>query len=74
MIKLVIIGVISYLLYRFFIRFVLPLVKLVRMTHKGLNEVKQKMQQQNSPSRRSAADKVPPRQVDGEYIDYEEVK
>ncbi|HET8572718.1 MAG TPA: hypothetical protein VFL76_02495 [Edaphocola sp.] len=73
MIKLIIIGVISYFLYRFFIRFVLPLVKLLRMTHSSLNEVKQRMRQQSSRPQ-EPAEKVPPRQVEGEYIDYEEVK
>lgn len=74
MIKLVIIGVISYVLYRFFIRFVLPLVKLVRMTHSSLNEVKQRMRQQQNSQPQRSAEKIPPRQAEGEYIDYEEVK
>lgn len=57
-----------FFIVRFVMRFLVPLARLVQMTHRGISEVKQKInQQRNTP--RSA-----PRQVEGEYIDYEEVK
>lgn len=54
----------------FFLRFVLPILKLTRMTHQKMNELKKQMNQgqnKTDPER-------PYRKGEGEYIDYEEVK
>jgi hypothetical protein len=59
-----------YFVIRFVMRFIVPLARLTQMTHRTMNEVKRKMNQQaKGPEARST-----PKPVDGEYIDYEEIK
>lgn len=67
--KFVLFLFIIFLLIRFVMRFLLPIMKMTRMTHKHMNDMRQKMdnmQQQNNSTKQ--------RRVDGDYIDYEEVK
>lgn len=73
MLRIIIIGIIGYLLYKFIVKFLLPLAKLVSMTHRSINEVKQKMHQTSTPTKGKAAHNPPPK-IEGEYIDYEEIK
>jgi hypothetical protein len=50
-------------------RFVLPIMKMTRMTHQHMNDMRKKvdeMQQQQTTQKH--------KRVDGDYIDYEEVK
>jgi len=66
---------IFFFLFRFLARFLLPVFKITRqasqhMRHmqQQMNEMQQRQQQPPPPP------KAAPRQVDGTYIDYEEVK
>lgn len=52
----------------------IPLAKVVSHTNQSINELKKKAQQQESEKNRQNNQKPPTREVDGEYIDYEEVK
>lgn len=69
-IRFVLFLVILFLVIRFAMRFVLPIMKMTRMTHAHMNDMRKKMdemqQQKQTPPR--------PKRVDGDYIDYEEVK
>ncbi|MFA6057629.1 MAG: hypothetical protein WC756_05495 [Taibaiella sp.] len=60
---------ILFLVIRFVMRFVLPIMKMTRMTHQHMNDMRKKvdeMQQQQTTQKH--------KRVDGDYIDYEEVK
>lgn len=60
---------ILFLVIRFAMRFVLPIMKMTRMTHQHMNDMRKKvdeMQQQQTTTKH--------KRVDGDYIDYEEVK
>lgn len=49
-------------------RFILPIMKMTRMTHSHMNDMRKKMEEMQHQA------KAPPKRVDGDYIDYEEVK
>ncbi len=49
-------------------RFLLPIMKMTRMTHQHMNDMRKKMDEMQQPKAR------PAKRVDGDYIDYEEVK
>lgn len=74
MLKILIIGIIGYFLYRFVVKFLIPLAKLVRMTHRSIREVKQKMNRSAGAARKEKVKHAPPPPIEGEYIDYEEVR
>ncbi len=67
--RFVLFLLILFLVIRFVMRFVLPVMKITRMTHSHMNDMRRKMeemeQKQNAPRQK---------RVDGDYIDYEEVK
>lgn len=73
MLRIIIIGIIVYVLYKFVVKFLLPLAKLVSMTHRSINEVKQNMQKRAAPKNEKVGQRRPTA-VEGEYIDYEEVR
>ncbi len=60
-----------FLIIRFVMRFLFPVLKLTRMTHQKMNEMKQQMDNMGNTSRPAAAK---PKKLEGDYIDYEEVK
>lgn len=70
MFRIFLFMLVLYFVIRFVMRFIVPLARLTQMTHHTMNEVKQKMNQQHPPKQAKSA----PKPVDGEYIDYEEVK
>lgn len=73
MFKFFLILLLVFLLIRFTFRFLLPVLKITRMTQRSMQELKKKMEQQTDS--RPAAGRTPPAgKADGEYIDYEEVK
>lgn len=68
-VRIILFVVIIYFVVRFVNRYLMPILKLTKMTHHQMGEMRRKMenmeqQQQQKQSRR----------VDGDYIDYEEVK
>lgn len=71
--KYLFLGLALYFLFRFIVRFVIPVARVTRMASSRMREMQDQMnqmqQQANNPN---PAPK--PKPVDGEYIDYEEVK
>jgi hypothetical protein len=70
-IKFLIMLMLGAVLYRIITRFILPIVGMSRMVHQKMDAIKKQvddMQQKPSKEERSK-----PR-IDGEYIDYEEIK
>ena len=69
-VRIILFVIIAYFVIRFVNRYLLPILKITKMTHHQMSEMRKKMdnmeqqQQQQKQSRR----------VDGDYIDYEEVK
>jgi len=57
-----------FLILRFVMRFLLPVMKLTRMTHQKMNEMKTKMDQNATNEQQQR------RKIEGDYIEYEEVK
>lgn len=66
MFRVILIFFLFYGVFWFFTRFLLPLVKIVRMTQKGVNEMKR-----NQGRTEKKQKKTEP--IEGEYIDFEEV-
>lgn len=62
---------ILFLIIRFLMRFLLPVFKITRMTHQKMNEIKKQMDymQQNNGNNKRAG-----KHIDGDFIDYEEIK
>lgn len=84
MLKILIEGVILYLLYRFVVRFVIPIYKTFKRARKEMREMNarmENMQQQNKDHSQRHKQKQEPQfrskeqeyADQGEYIDYEEV-
>jgi hypothetical protein len=67
--RFVLFLLILFLLLRFVMRFVLPVMKITRMTHSHMNDMRRKMEEMEQKQRAPQ-----PKRVDGDYIDYEEVK
>lgn len=72
MFKFVLFLIIFFFIIRFVLRFIMPVIKMTRMTQYQMNEIKKKMEgmQQQGPVNPNQQRK----QVDGDYIEYEEVK
>jgi hypothetical protein len=70
-------GLIFYLLYKFIFDFLVPVVKTTQQVKKGFqqmqNQMNQFQQQQTAAADTKSAD-TSPKETAGEYIDFEEVK
>lgn len=79
--KTAVILVILFFVIRFFLRFLIPIIKVTRQAKQGIEDLKsqmESMQQQQygaDPfSTKAQSQPKPQATIDGEYIDYEEVK
>ncbi len=77
--KTIILFVILFFVIRFIIRIIVPILRVTKMTHAKMNEMKNAMEQmqQNQGSQKKyqhATATVQNHKIDGEYIDFEEVK
>jgi hypothetical protein len=70
--KFLLLTLVFYLVLRFVLRIVLPAVKLGRMANSRMREMQQKMEEMQQQAQNPAPGK--PKVVDGDYIDYEEIK
>lgn len=61
-----------FFLLRFILKFLLPVVRVVRNTQMHMQDMKRRMDHMQEGQ--NAAPKHQSKRVDGEYIDYEEVK
>lgn len=70
--RFVLFLLIVFLIIRFMMRFLLPVFKITRMTHQKMNDIKKQMdymQQSNAGGNKRAG-----KHIEGDFIDYEEVK
>lgn len=67
-VRFVVFLVILFLVLRFVMRFILPIMKMTRMTHQHMNDMRKKMDEMQQGGSRQT------KKVEGDYIDYEEVK
>lgn len=76
MLKWFFICLFLFFLIRFVLKIVLPILRVTRMTHAKMNEMKHAMQNmaQQQESHFKAEQTVSQKKVDGEYIEFEEVK
>lgn len=66
--------IISFLL-RFVFRFLLPLFQITGAAQERIRQMQQQMEEmQQKANNNTAKASAKPKQVDGDYIDYEEVK
>jgi hypothetical protein len=70
--RIILIGFIIGMAYRFLARFVLPVFQLTKMTSDRLRQMERQMQEQNNAA--NVGTKGRPKPLDADYIDYEEVK
>lgn len=69
MLRFVLFLLIIFLVIRFMMRFLLPVFKITRMTHQKMNEMKKQMDQmQHNTGKRSG------KHIEGDFIEYEEIK
>ncbi|WP_162902728.1 hypothetical protein [Taibaiella koreensis] len=67
-VRIVLFLVVLFLVLRFLMRFILPIMKMTRMTHQHMTDMRKKMDEMQQGQARQT------KRVDGDYIDYEEVK
>lgn len=70
--KFLFLVLIFYFLFRFITRFLLPVMKVSRMASTRMREMQQQMEEMQQKANNPVTPK--PRTVDGDYIDYEEIK
>jgi len=66
-VRIILFAVIVYMVYRFATRYLAPILKITRMTHSHMNDMRRKMEHMEQQQQHK-------KRVDGDYIDYEEVK
>ena len=71
--------ILVYLLYRFIVGFIIPVVRTTSHVKKQFNSMKEQMEtqqagQQNGRSSVNGVDQKPKYDVEGEYIKFEEIK
>lgn len=69
-IRIILFAIVVYMIVKFVRRFLMPIMKITRMTHNHMNDMRQKMEQMEQQQNNQHQS----RRVDGDYIDYEEVK
>lgn len=74
MIRVLVIALLLYFLYRFIFHFLIPVSKTAREMKKKMNEFQSRMQQQQGFTPRPEPVKESPQQKKDDYIDFEEVK
>lgn len=70
--KIIVLLVIIFLIARFVMRYVMPIILVTKTAHDKLSEMQKRMEQMQQEQERATKKKN--RSVDGDYIDYEEVK
>lgn len=74
MIRVLVIALLLYFLYRFIFHFIIPLSRTTRDMKKKMNEFQSRMHQQQGFAQRPEPVKESPKQRKDDYIDFEEVK
>jgi hypothetical protein len=68
-VRIILFVIVGYMLYKFATRFLMPIMKITKMTSNHLHEMRQKMEHMEQKQNHQTT-----KRVDGDYIDYEEVK
>ena len=63
--------VVVFLIFRFVIKYIVPIFQMTRMAKDKLSQMQQNMEDMHRKQGRAESSQ---RSVDGEYIDYEEIK
>jgi hypothetical protein len=76
LLKLILWGLLIYVIYKVVFQFVLPVYNTTRELKKGFREMQQKMNEQMKQQQQASTATQPqaPKEPVGEYIDFEEVK
>jgi uncharacterized membrane protein (DUF106 family) len=69
-VRIILFAIVVYMVYKFVRRFLMPIMKMTRMTQNHLNDMRQKMEHMEQKQNNHQSS----RRVDGDYIDYEEIK
>jgi hypothetical protein len=77
LLKLILWGLLIYVIYKVVFQFVLPVFNTTRELKKGFREMQQKMNEQMKQQQQQASTATQPqapKEPVGDYIDFEEVK
>lgn len=76
MIKVLVWTFVIVVLYRFVTRFVMPIFKMTKAAGAQMRKMQQQMQdmQQQADTQQRPSSSGPSKHIDGDYIEYEEVK
>lgn len=76
--KFIITAVVLYFLVRFVFRFVLPIVQVTKQAQSNINDLRSRMEamqeQQGQSSQQFKSQSKNRQPIEGEYVDFEEVK
>ncbi len=72
--KFIIFLLFFYLIIRFVTRFLLPMFKVVNTANESIKQAKEQMQRMEQQNRTQSQPQTKTEKIEGEYIDYEEVK
>lgn len=72
--KFIIFLLFFYLIIRFVTRFLLPMFKVVNTANESIKQAKEQMQRMEQQNRTQTQQQTKTEKIEGEYIDYEEVK
>ncbi|HRN48339.1 MAG TPA: hypothetical protein PK110_02720 [Niabella sp.] len=73
MIKFILLAIVFYLMYNFIVKFVLPVYKTTQQIKTRFRDIKNQQDSYNNSSQQTQNTEVS-KEIEGEYIDYEEVK
>lgn len=68
-VRIILFAIIIYFVVRFINKYITPILKITKMTHHQMSEMRKKMEHMEQQQQQKQT-----RRVDGDYIDYEEVK
>lgn len=75
LLRIILWSIVLTVIFRFISRFILPIVGITNMAQQKLNEMQRQMEEMQQKQQQTQANTAQkPQQVDGDYIDYEEVK
>ena len=77
--KVLLYGLLAWLLYNLIFRFIIPVYKTTRQVKQKFREMQSQMQdqmnqQQGFPTQTQSAEKATPKKSKEDYIDFEEIK
>ena len=70
--KYILLALLAYIIFRFVFNFLVPVFKTTRQIKKGFHEMNSRMQQQGTAP--APEETKVPKDNEGDYIDFEEIK